>query len=626
MKRNLSALLLLSFLVLFSTSTSKAQNSCSINVETPGTLWDLLPGEIYENITEITITGKLNSSDARTLRAICGGNEKGFSEPGILQKIDLSGIEFVKGGDYYAEIKENDGSLKKYYIEQSDEIPDKLFYNCTSIEQIILPQKITAIGVGAFFNCFKLKSVTIPDQVTEIRSTAFGVCHALESIQLPSKLTSLGAYMFIYNKSLKHVVIPEGVKEFKTRMFQESAVETIELPQHMESIATEAFLNAGNLVQITIPEGVESIEPNTFYGCGKLTDVTLPTSLRHIRETAFQECSSLARVNFPEGLLDIGRLAFSSCTMLEAVSFPSTLVEVQVEAFTNCTGLTSCNLGTGLKRIGEMAFWHCMGIETLEIPASMKYVGIAAFAECMGLKEVKINSADVTLDSNPFLGCMNLERFVVHEENLYFKEYKGGLYSKDGRILHSFANMSGKTCDMLPETIKTDDFALWFCNNLEEINIPRYFAEFGYRTFCGCSGVKKITIRAPEPVEYAFVDDLFESIDVPNCELWVPEKSIEAYRASQLWGRFKIMALPSSINDVVQNGCNISILPSLLRLAQVPASYTQASLIGISGNTIVQTVLQDGCGSFVTNHLPKGIYVLMLQGSHVVSKSVKLAL
>lgn len=601
-------------LVLCHSLLLRAQQSCTLHISTPGTLWDKLPDNIFEDITELTITGTLNSTDARYVRSVCGGNEKGFSDPSILKKIDLSGVTFVKGGEYYAEFREEENSLRKYYIERSDEIPDKLFYNCTSIEEIILPNNVKAIGVGAFFNCYELKKITIPDQVTEIRSTAFGVCRTLETIKLPSALTSLGAYMFIYCKALKEVTIPEGVKRFNTCMFQESMVERVYLPQTMEFIAPECFMGAGELREIVVPEGIEEIGNYVFYACWKLEKVQLPNSLKEIQNCAFQDCPKLEKINFPEGLTKIGSLAFFNCKSIKEVSFPSTLKEVQMEAFRNCEALSVCNLGTGVERIGELAFLHCMGIEKLEIPASMEYLESSAFAECMGLKEVKIHATDMQFVSNPFWGCLNLERYVVAEDNPKFMEYKGGLYSKDGRFLYSFANMSSQVCAMHPNTEETDNYAIWYCRNLKEIHIPKNFNTFGKRAFCGSENVKKITIEVPTPILYDIESDPFEGIDLPNCELWVPKGSKEAYLASDLWNKFKISEF-TAINAIDKAECRVRVLPSMISIDHVDSAYQTATLWDMVGNRIAEASVENGTVSFATVALPSGCYMLVLKGS-----------
>lgn len=56
------------------------------------------------------------------------------------------------------------------------------FYNCTSLESVIIPDSVIAIGGGAFRNCKSLKRITIPDNVTEIGMYAFSDCTSLVNV------------------------------------------------------------------------------------------------------------------------------------------------------------------------------------------------------------------------------------------------------------------------------------------------------------------------------------------------------------------------------------------------------------------------------------------------------------
>lgn len=48
-----------------------------------------------------------------------------------------------------------------------------MFYKCSSIESIVIPDTVNKIGNYAFSECSSLKSVYIPSSVTEISRSAF---------------------------------------------------------------------------------------------------------------------------------------------------------------------------------------------------------------------------------------------------------------------------------------------------------------------------------------------------------------------------------------------------------------------------------------------------------------------
>ena len=55
-------------------------------------------------------------------------------------------------------------------------IGDEMFYTCSKLSKIVLPNNILEIGESAFYGCSSLKNIDIPDKVTEIGYSAFYIC------------------------------------------------------------------------------------------------------------------------------------------------------------------------------------------------------------------------------------------------------------------------------------------------------------------------------------------------------------------------------------------------------------------------------------------------------------------
>ena len=55
-------------------------------------------------------------------------------------------------------------------------IGDEMFYTCSKLSKIVLPNNILEIGESAFYGCSSLKNIDIPDKVTEIGYSAFCIC------------------------------------------------------------------------------------------------------------------------------------------------------------------------------------------------------------------------------------------------------------------------------------------------------------------------------------------------------------------------------------------------------------------------------------------------------------------
>ncbi|MCI6161043.1 MAG: leucine-rich repeat domain-containing protein [Prevotella sp.] len=594
-----------------------------VNLTRPGSLEELAPDIVWEDkVDTLKITGKLNSYDLRMVRRFCGSDEYGSFYPTTLKQIDLSEVTIVPDDEaskaYYI-IAEDMGTAREYYVEKDKPtlLPDKLFYNCCSIESIVLPPYIREIGVGAFFKCVAMKELKMPDEITHIHNTAFGVCNAMEKMVLPSHLTFMGNYLFTYCENLKEVVIPEGVTKLNKRTFEQTPnLKNINLPKSLRELAFEALFGANGLEILEIPEGVVSLPEGCVEACSALKEVSLPSSLVEIGQNAFQDCYRMETVTFKEGLKHIGLYAFKNCRALRNVVLPNSLESIDNEAFINCNEMTNLQFGNGLKTIGEKAFFHNNNIETLVFPETMELIDYAAFAECMGLKKVMLGKGKPNIVGNPFLGCFALQAFEVDADNQKFTVEDGTLYSKDHSMLYAYPNgKESKTFVMHPKTEKTDDFVFWFCKNLEEVEFSPSFNSFGYRAFCGCSNLKKITVKTKEPVENKYTDDVFEEVDHKNCQLIVPEGCRQAYLQSPTWGEFQVVeSAASGMEEINADNMTVKDCGAGIEIGNIGADVHTAVLSSLSGQTLSRAAVVHGRAVLPAAALPAGGYIITLHG------------
>ncbi len=153
-------------------------------------------------------------------------------------------------------------------------IGDRAFYDCDSLESIVIPDSVTSIYHEAFYRCDSLESIVIPDSVTSIGNAAFIGCHSLESIVIPDSVTSIGYFAFRNCDSLSNVKIGSGVTSIGLEAFYNcDSLESIVIPDSVTSIGNAAFGNCVSLESIVIPDSVTSIGLSAFAGCDSLSDV-----------------------------------------------------------------------------------------------------------------------------------------------------------------------------------------------------------------------------------------------------------------------------------------------------------------------------------------------------------------
>jgi len=134
------------------------------------------------------------------------------------------------------------------------EIKDHVLVRYRGLEkQIVLPEEVREIGIGAFSNCHTAEEIILHEGITAIGNHAFGGCRALRDIDLPDSVTELGEYTFQYCDSLKAVKFPKNLKAIRDGVFRHcNALEELILPEGLESVGYETFYGCGNLKRITL--------------------------------------------------------------------------------------------------------------------------------------------------------------------------------------------------------------------------------------------------------------------------------------------------------------------------------------------------------------------------------------
>ena len=283
-------------------------NSKTLQVETPGTLSQLLSGYDYVTITELTVTGSINDKDIATLNAL------------NLSVLDLENANLT-------------------------ELPWHSFAGRNKLTSIKLPRTLTTIGEGAFFYCTGLTNITIPGSVNTIGYMAFVGCSELTNVTIQEGVTTIDSLAFWGCKGLTSITIPGSVT----------------------TIGREAFSGCRGLTSLTIQEGVKTIGEYAFSGCTGLTSVTIPGSVTTIEKYAFSSGSGLTNVTIQEGVTTIGDAAFLGCKGLTGtLTIPGSVTTIEKYAFSGCYGLTSMTIPGSVKTIGYQAFFGCTGLTQIE--------------------------------------------------------------------------------------------------------------------------------------------------------------------------------------------------------------------------------------------------------------------
>ena len=147
-----------------------------------------------------------------------------------------------------------------------------MFRDCTSLNNITLPNTVTEIGQYAFQNC-GFTSLEIWDSITKIGQHAFRDCKLILSIKVPSTVTTVNTYAFYGNTSLQHVEFLANTTTVTDRLFYNcSQLKTIVLGESIKKIGTYTF-DGTNLSKVYHKSTTE-VTFNTSSGNTKFTNAT----------------------------------------------------------------------------------------------------------------------------------------------------------------------------------------------------------------------------------------------------------------------------------------------------------------------------------------------------------------
>ena len=503
MKSTKHLLLIIIALISLNVNAQEAV-SLTINVETAGTLPELIPASQKNQITNLTLTGYLNGTDIRFIREMAGRD--GFEQltTGSLSVLDLSNARIVAGGEnYYG----NNGY--NYLYTSDDTIGDLTFWGCTGLTSINIPNTVTTIGGQAFWCCRGFTSVTIPNSVTKIGEWAFANCSGLISIAIPYSLTTIGMSAFQGCTSLKEYIVSENnplLKSIEGGLFSKDGTKLIAFPCNKSS-------------SYTIPNSVTTIDDNAFYDCTGLTFVNIPNSVTTIGRNAFGYCSGLTSVTIPNSVTTID-FAFFGCTSLKEY-----IVSENNSAYKSIEGVLCNKEGTKLisypngkantytvpnsvTTIGVSAFQGCSGLTSVIIPNSVKKIEYSAFMYCTGLTSVTIPNSITSIKSSTFQDCSSLTSIAIPNSVTTIES-------------GAFGNCSGLTSIAIPNSV-TSIGAQAFdgCKGLTSVTIPNNIPIITTWVFRECTQIKQIYCKGKTParIDPETFWDIYDT-----CDLYVPE-------------------------------------------------------------------------------------------------------
>jgi len=199
---------------------------------------------------------------------------------------------------------------------------------------------------------------------------------------------------------------------------------------------------------------------------------------------------------------------------------------VNLESFQayNAIALRTLDLSknTNLRTIKEQALYKCSGLESVILPSTIETIEGDAFHDCPKLASINIPNGMKSIGSFAFAGDLQLAEITLPQS---IETIGKNAFAATGLL--SLVLSEGVTV--------TSQYMCYNCQKLTSLTLPTTITNIGYRSFDECNALVEIHCKATTPPtleQYAFEDV------VTGRKIYVPQNSIEAYKAADGWSDF----------------------------------------------------------------------------------------
>lgn len=311
----------------------------------------------------------------------------------------------LKDGDFGYELFENNTAIINAYYGSAEivTVPDKVdgmtvvgiglaFKDNKTVKKVNLPNTIKNIYVDTFHNCTSLEEVNLPDELEYVGQSAFKDC-AVKALKFPSSMRGIGPYAFEECFNLESFYFEEGLEFMETRAFAHcKKLKKVHLADSTYDLGDCAFEFCSELEEVNIPKKMYKIRKSVFLECLSLKSVVIPDSVKEIGSNAFSHCIALKSLDLGKGVTSISTSAFEVCSSLETLVIPDSVTFCGSGAFDGCYSLEKVKISMGLETISREMFSDCTSLESVTIPNGVKKIEGSAFLRCGSLTDVYIPS------------------------------------------------------------------------------------------------------------------------------------------------------------------------------------------------------------------------------------------
>lgn len=474
------------------------------------------------------------------------------------------------------------------FFNSVTKIPAAMFKEA-KLTSVKLPESVTELGEASFQDTKSLNSFNLAN-VTKIGNFSF-IGSNLESLTVPATVTEVGYESFSWNWTMSSVKFKRGsTKVFDTMFHGNHGLTNVDLPNTITEISDRAFRECVALSSIVLPSSLTKIGEQAFEGCTSLTKVTVNNSTPvAIVENVFSNRAN-AVLLVPEGSVDAYKAADYWKEFKKILPIGTTYFKV-VDGATYTSGQVvedaNIKMTFGEEGGADFATYWPEGYVNNNVNGE-KYGGttytfepkkdgiLAMDVFCNAWKVLEVQEDGSPLES--ISGYMIDEAYTgeIGFNVTAGKKYK--IYAKGSKLALSSFTFPALAIPEMPANVIsvgqtfTYEGVKYVVTSLaegtvsvmgseagSEVRIPKSAAYFNADqskkrnfsvtginddAFADRADLLKVTVNIPTPI--AITANTFSNRK--NATLYVPEGSVDAYKAADYWKEFKsIVAIGTEV-------------------------------------------------------------------------------
>lgn len=223
---------------------------------------------------------------------------------------------------------------------------------------------------------------------TEIPAYAFKNCSNIQTVKLPEGLETIGESAFSSTANLETIYLPASLTSIGKYNFSGKILEDVHYAGTLEQwCSIEMGASPWTYTDYNGADTGTEHQTNLYLNNNELLEgeISIPAGVTRIANGAFYRYRKITKVTVPDSVREIGAKAFKG-TVINEITLPSTMDSIEEEAFRDCRNLTSITLPEGITEL-KLSFMGCWSLTSVNIPSTLTRLE-SAFSDCKVLSTV----------------------------------------------------------------------------------------------------------------------------------------------------------------------------------------------------------------------------------------------